>query len=249
LFARRWALAAHDDDATVRDRLVRDINRGEGYFRGAVIEALGDYRATYAVEALISVAEGHGSLQDDALLALGKIGDERAVDAMAGVQNDASETLQPIVSATACLLQIDCEAQMRYVIDALHYGAEIADGESQRLLRSAASGLAALSLRGHMAALDALFETGVVSEDPARAPIALAVGTVALRQPDVVRKALESRPTPDGELLLLRDAFDMLDEDLAEERFYTRTRQSYWNATEGSAARTFAETALRVLEF
>ena len=74
-------------------------------------------------------------------------------------------------------------------------------------------------------------------------------GTVALRQPDVVRTALERRPMPDTELLLLRDAFDMLDEDMAEERFYLRMRQSYWNAADGSSARRFAETALRVLEF
>lgn len=243
------ALAAHDDDPTVRDRLVRDINRGEGYFRGTVIEALGDHGAGYAVDALISIAENRGSLQDDALLALGKIGDERAVDAVAGVQEGASETLQPVVSATACLLKIDCEAQVRYVVDALRYGAEIADGDSQRLLRSAASGLAALSLHGHATALDALLEVGVASEEPARAPIALALGTVALRHPDLVRTALESRPMPDAELLLLRDAFDMLDEDLAEERFYARMRQSYWAAADGSVTRTFTEAALRVLEF
>ena len=243
------ALAAHDDDPTVRSRLVRDIDSGEGFFRGAVIEALGDYGATYAVDSLVAIAEDPGSLQDDALLALGKIGDERAVDAMASVQDDASDTLQPIVSATACLLGIDCERQLRYVIDALSYGAQITDGDSQRLLRSAAAGLAALAMRRNQAALDALFEIGVASEDPARAPIALALGTVALRQPDIVRSALEGRSMPDAELLLLRDAFDMLDEDLAEERFYSRMRQSYWDAADGSAARAFAETALRVLEF
>ena len=109
--------------------------------------------------------------------------------------------------------------------------------------------LAALAMRDHPAALDTLFEVGVTSESPARAPIALALGAVALRQPDVVRTALERRPMPDTELLLLRDAFNMLDEDMAEERFYLRMRRSYWNAADGSSARRFAETALRVLEF
>ena len=42
------ALAAHDDDLAVQVRLVRDIDRGQEYFRGAVIEALGDYGAVYA---------------------------------------------------------------------------------------------------------------------------------------------------------------------------------------------------------
>lgn len=243
------ALAAHDDDPDVRRHLVRDVDRGEGYFRGAVIEALGDHGAGYAVEALVAIAESQGTLQDDALLALGKIGDRRAVAAMAGVQDQAAETLQPIVSATACLLGIECERHLAYVIDTLRYGAQAADDEAQRLLRSAASGLAALALRDHSAALDALFEVGVESEDPARAPIALALGTVALRSPAVVRASLERRPDPAGELLLLRDAFDMLDEDLAEERFYAQLRESFWHAPDGSASRAFAETALRVLEF
>lgn len=243
------ALAAHSDHLGVRRLLLRDVDRGEGFFRGAVIEALGDYRVSYAIEPLVAIATSQGTLQDDALLALGKIGDEQAVDVMSEVQAQADETLQPIVSATACLLGIDCDGQLAYVIDALRYGAQIADADSQRLLRSAASGLAALALREHRAALDALFEVGVRSEDPARAPIALALGTVALRAPDIVRVALEGRLTLDGELLLLRDAFDMLDEDLAEERFYARMRQAYWDAPDGSASRVLAEAALRVLEF
>ena len=73
------ALAAHDDDAAVRARLVRDVDEGEAYFRGGVIEALGDYGASYAVEPLVRIASEGGPLRDDALLALGKIGDERAL--------------------------------------------------------------------------------------------------------------------------------------------------------------------------
>ena len=243
------ALAAHGDHPDVRRRLVQDVDRGEGFFRGAVIEALGDHGATYAVDALVAVAASRGTLQDDALLALGKIGDDRAVAAMAGVQAQADEGLQPIVSATACLLGIDSGAQLQYVIDALRYGARTTEGDNQELVRNAASGLAALALREHEAALDALFEVGTISQDPARAPIALALGRVALRAPDIVRVALERRAEPDAELLLLRDAFDMLDEDLAEERFYANMRQSYWEAPEGSTSRVLAETALRVLEF
>ena len=243
------ALAAHDEDSAVRDRLVRDIDRGEGYFRGAVIEALGDHVATYAVDSLIRIATEAGPLQDDALLALGKIGGSGALAAIRSVQEKTSETLQPIVSSAACLLEVDCPNQLRYVVDALRYGAQLTSGTSPDLLRSASSGLAALAARGHREALDALFDTGFTSTDAARAPIALAAGTVALRTPGLVQASLKDRIMPDGELLLLRDAFDMLDEDLAEERFYVLMRQAYWAATEGSPERRIAEAAIQVLEF
>ena len=243
------ALAAHDDNAAVRERLVRDIDRGEGFFRGAVIEALGDRSAEYALEPLVRIAQEAGSLQDDALLALGKIGGAQAEATLRAVQRNASETLQPVVSSAACLLNIDYANQLLYVTDALRYGAEIADGDSQDLVRSAASGLAALAVRGNRDALDALFETGQDARGAARAPIALALGTVALRSPDIVRAALEERPTPDADLLLLRDAFDMLDEDFAEERFYVLMRSAYWAGAEGSDQRRVAEAAIEVLEF
>ena len=103
--------------------------------------------------------------------------------------------------------------------------------------------------RGNRNALDALFETGQTARGAARAPIALALGTVALRSPDIVRAALEERPTPDADLLLLRDAFDMLDEDFAEERFYVLMRSAYWSTAEGSDRRRVTEAAIEVLEF
>ena len=243
------ALAAHDDDAAVRDRLVLDIDRGEGFFRGAVIEALGDRGAAYALEPLIRIAEEPGPLQDDALLALGKIGGGRARATLGIVQRTAAPALQPIVSAAACLLNLDSADQLRYLTAALQYGAKTDDGDAQELLRSAASGLAALAVRGNREALDALLETGRNASGPARAPIALALGTVALRSPEIVQVALVERSTLDADLLLLRDAFDMLDEDFAEERFYVLMRSAYWAAVEGSIQRRVAEAAIEVLEF
>jgi HEAT repeat protein len=251
------ALAANDDTQDVKGRLIREIERGEGYFRGAVIEALGDYGAEYAVDALIDIVSEDGPLRDDALLALGKIGDRRAVGPVAAVQADADETLQPVVSATACLLDIDCESQFRYVTDALGYGAQSADGDDQELLRSASSGLAALAITGNRDALDVLFDVGVTASDQARAPIAIAIGTVAFRNPAIVRRALvergsgtqDSSTVPENELMLLRDAFDMLDEDFAEERFYVLMRGDYWTSPEGSDDQSVAEAAIRILEF
>ena len=244
------ALAAHDDsDEAVRSRLVRDIDQGEDFFRGAVIEALGDHGAVYAVDSLVEIARERGPLQDDALLALGKISDPRVMDAMEALQGSASDTLQPVVSATACLLGIDCAEHVAYVVDVLRYGAQVAKNGNQALLRGAAAGLSALAMRGDRVALDALFEVGITSIHPSRAPIALALGTVALRSPEEVRAALVRRATIHEDLLLLRDAFDMLDEDLAEERFYALIRRAYWEAAEGSATRESAEVAIQVLEF
>lgn len=243
------ALAAHDDDEAVRERLVRDIDRGESYFRAAVIEALGDRRAAYAVDPLIAIVSEPGALQGDALLALGKIGDRRAAGVVAASRSRAADALQPVVSAAACLLGIDCGEQVRYVVGALRYGAQNTADGSLPLLRQAASGLAALAARGRRAALDALLDVGLDADAPARAPIALALGSVALRRPELLPAALAGRTTSEADLLLLRDAFDMLDEDMAEERFYAHLRRAYWEGADGSAARALAAATIRVLEF
>lgn len=249
------ALAANADDPAVRERLILDIDRGQGYFRGAVIEALGDHRAAYAVESLIPIIEDPGPLRDDALLALGKIGDGRVLAPLRAVQENADTTLQPVVSATACLLNISCEAQLTYINNALRYAAAAEDGENQELLRSASTALAALAIDGRSEALATLFEVGLTASETARAPIALALGAVALRNPMAVRAALagdrDEDPTviPEAELLLLRDAFDMLDEDFAEERFYVLMRQDYWAGLGDARAQAIAEAAIRILEF
>lgn len=243
------ALAANDDGKAVREQLVRDIDRGETFFRAVVIEALGDHRAEYAVDALLPLAAAPGVLQDDALLALGKIGDRRAAGVIAEAHPLVDETLQPVMSAASCLLGRGCEAQVGYVEEALRYGAGAAGDDARQLLRNAASSLAALAVRDNRAALDVLLDVGMDADASARAPIALAVGTVALRRPDVARAALEEPGAREASLTLLREAFDMLDEDMAEERFYAYVRREYWGSAEGSAARTVAEATLRALEF
>lgn len=248
------ALAANDEDAVVQQKLVQEIHRGQEYFRGAVIEALGDHRAGYAVDALIGIISDEGPLRDDALLALGKIGDRRALVPLSGVQRAADPALQPIVSATACLLEVNCEGQFEYIAGTLSYSAKAGDADSQELVRSAATALAALAVDGQRSALDALFDVGLTAPEEARAPIAIALGTVALRNGSIVRAALvddgeSDTSASEAKLLLLRDAFDILDEDFAEERFYTLIRRDYWAATEGSHAQAVAEATIRTLEF
>ena len=251
------ALAAHDDDVSVRERLLKDIDRGEGYFRGGVIEALGDYRAMYAAERLVKIESEEGPLRDDAVLALGKIGDKRALQVVAAAQIDAvtvdseNPRMLPIVSAAACLLGTDYENQIQYVVEALRYGLT-ADSDDLSLLRAASMAAAAVSMAGRQGsttALRALIDVGVEAADPIRAPIALAVGTVALRTPATMASALADRNDLRPSLLLLRDAFDMLDEDMAEERFYVLMRNNFWGETENSVTRSVAEAAMEILEF
>ena len=243
------ALAAHDADADVRRLLVLDIDRGQASFRSSVIEALGDHGAAYAVDALLRIAREPGPLSDDALLALGKIGDSRALPAVRAAQNELSDDLQPVVSAAACLLGVDCGQQQHYIVSILQYGART--GTDRERMRNAAAGAAALALGGRRDALDALFAAGAETEpdDPARAPLALASGTVGLRRPALLLPALAARDDVDAALTLLRDAFDLLSEDLAEERFYVALREAYSAPGAGDARRDIAARAVSILEF
>jgi len=119
----------------------------------------------------------------------------------------------------------------------------------QPLLRSAASGLGALAIAGNRDALDALITRGVPARDPERAPLALALGTVAIGNTPLLLKALDVQTDPAPAIDLLRDAFDMLEEDLEEERFFALVRRTYWEAPEGSPTRRIAEALIQRLEF
>ena len=240
------ALAAHDADPAARKRLVADIDRGVDFFRGAVIEALGDYGAAYALDPLMRIAIEPGPLQDDALLALARIGDARALPAVASLQG-RDAVLEPMVSAAAASLGADPEEHTRFVAESLRFA--VAGVDQQNLLRSAAAGLGALASTGDAVALKVLFDVGVGAAGIAREPIALVLGMLAMRRPAAVLAHLETRTDLDAAALVLRDAFDMLDEDLEEEHFFVAARGAFWAAPEQSPARTVAEELIRVLEF
>jgi HEAT repeat protein len=241
------ALAAHGYDARVQPVLVREVGRGEDFFRSAVIEALGDYKAAYAFEALTAVAKLDGPLQDDAALALGKIGDKRALETLAGLQRTAPRVRQPSVAAGICLLGINCEAHENYLIETLKFAD--ANIGFQDLLRGAAYGLGALGVRGRQTALQALFDVGIPSRDPTRAPVALAIATIALRNTPLMMRMLEQHPTPAEAIGLLAEGFDMLEEDLEKERFFAFARRTYWASAEGSAVRTLTQALIGKLDF
>jgi hypothetical protein len=241
------AIAAHGSDPRAREALVPLVMRGEDSFRGALIDALGDYRGRYALPQLLDVSKRDGPLQDDAITAIGKIGDPSARSTLSGLQQTADPDVQPTISAAFCLLEIDCDAQRAYLSRTLAFAA--ADSSYQPLLRGVAHALGTLASRGRAWALTALLDAGIPAADPARAPLALSVGLVALRDPTQLLQTLEGRSDLARAIELLRDAFDMLSEDFEEERFAVALRQAYWSATEGSVRRKTAEALLHQLEF
>jgi HEAT repeat protein len=241
------ALAAAGDDPRVQPLLSREAMRGEDFFRSAVIEALGDYKARYAFDALTAVAKLDGPLQDDTALALGKIGDKRALETLANLQRTAPRNAQPYVAAAICLLGVNCESHEGYLIRTLKFSDD--NIGYQELLRSAAAGLAALGVAGHDTSVSSLIEIGIPARESTRAPAALGVATVALRKPQVMLKLLQEYPQRADAVSLLADGFDMLEEDFEKERFFALVRRTYWDAPEGSPTRDLMQTLIGKLDF
>lgn len=241
------ALAALGTDATVQQALTREAFRGQDFFRSAVIEALGDHKATYALAALSDIARLDGPLRDDAALALGRLGDPAAVATLSALQRTASREDQTVIAAAICLTGRNCESHRGFLAESLAFAAK--QTGFQELLRGAATGLGALAERGDLVALQTLIDAGVAAQDPVRAPIALALGRTAVRNPAVVLTALEQSADPAAALLLLRDAFDMLEEDFDEETFFATMRRAYWQAAAGSPTRALVNRLMTVLEF
>jgi HEAT repeat protein len=241
------ALAAGGGDPRVRQALVREIGRGEDFFRSVVIEALGDYRAAYAYDALTAVAGLDGPLLDDAALALGKIADRRALETLAGLQRTAPKTAQPFIAAAICLLGVNCDSHQNYLIETLKFADQ--NIGFQELLRGAATGLAALGVAGRRGAAEALLEVGMPSRDPTRAPVTLALATIALRNTPLMLSLLEQHPKRSEAVALVAEGFDMLEEDLEKERFFALARRTYWDSKEGSTTRDLMQTLIGKLDF
>lgn len=241
------ALAASAADPRVRDLLADLVMKGQDFFRSGVIEAMGDYKVAAALPALTKVAGLDGPLQDDAVLAVGKIGDKRSLELLAGLQRTAPKSVQPSIAAAICLLGVNCSSHQGYLAEALRFS--VATAGYQELLRASAAGLSALAIAGDQASAALLIEVGAPSRDPARAAIALALGAVALRNPPAMLKTLEALDDPKPGIVLLGEAFDMLEEDLDEERFFAIVRRGYWAAPAGSATRRIATALIQTLEF
>lgn len=240
------ALAAHGRDPKVQAVLEREVMRGVDFFRAAVIEALGAHKAVYALDELMTIARQDGPLQDDAVRAIGLLGDKRGLAALAAVQRDAARELQPTIAAAICGLGSNCDGHVRFVRESLVFATR--NLGYQELARASATALADLSAIGRKDALPVLFELGMPANEPVRAPIALAVGRAVIHTPLRAIEIVPGLPRQDA-TLLLRDAFDMLEEDYAEERFFAAIRRQYWEATPDASVRAAAQVLITALEF
>ncbi len=67
--------------------------------------------------------------------------------------------------------------------------------------------------------------------------------------PQIILKVLENDAVREPAIELLREAFDMLEEDYDEERFFATVRRAYWQAPANSPARRVADALIQKLEF
>lgn len=241
------ALAAMATEPRVQAALLRDVGRGVDHFRASVIEALGDYRHAWAVGRTLEIAKLEGPLQDDAIIALGKIGDKRGLATLAELQRTAPRELQASIAAAICLLGVNCSSHVGYLQRVLTFAED--NPGYQELLRGAASGLGAIAVNGNAEALGLLLDAGIPSQDPVRAPLALATGLVALRNAPLLLQVLQDRPDTQRAIELLAEGFDMLEEDLEEERFFATVRRGYWAAPESAPVRKISEQLITKLDF
>jgi HEAT repeat protein len=243
------ALGSVTDDARIHETLVREAGRGQDFFRSVVIEALGDYKAQYAFDALAGLVKIDGPLQSDAAIALGKLGDKRALDALMALQRTAPRSSQPYMAAAICLLGMNCESQQKFLSETLRF----ADRNSgyQDSMRASAAALAQLAVGGafERGAVDVLFDVGTPSGESTRAPVSLAVATIALRRTPAMLSTLEARPDRDAAIGLLAEGFDGLTEDYEKERFFAFVRRSFREAAEGSPRRALIQTLIEKLDF
>lgn len=239
------ALAALDDNADVQRALLAEAGRGLDFFRSAVIEALGDHRAVYAIDALALVAVREGPLQDDAVLALGRIGERRAMSTLSSLTNPPLEVI-PALQAAQCLLEDGCTTRITVLADTSRSRAA-----SPESARAAVAALGAVAARGHDGATSALVALAAGDTARLRDNVALALAEVALRRPDHVIAWLgrASADVRTGAIDLLRDGFQRLEEDFAEEQFYAAARAAYWAAPDGSPTRTLMAGLIDRLEF
>ena len=240
------ALAALGDDMRVQRALLGEIGRGLDFFRGAVIDALGRRRAGYALDGIAAVAKTPGPLQDDAMIALGRIGGPRALAVLKPLAAESpSQALALTLHAAHCLAGEACDAAIKILVDAV-----MAPSVSAAVVRSGVSGLTAIAAGGNPVAMGALMtaaERGGVLRDQS----AIGIGTVAVMNPDFVFGWLDrmQQASREAAITLLKDGFDDLEEDFGEELFFAATRAAYWKAADGSATRSLSSLLIQRLEF
>ena len=237
------AVAAHADNLTVQRALLAEVGRGLDFFRSAVIQALGEHRATFAVKAIIPITGLEGSLQDDAILALGRIGDRAAIPTLSALTSVPPEAA-PALEAARCMMGDKCEERIAWL-------AQFARAQERpAIARATVAALGAVASEGQAAAIDALFALEPTSTR-LRGDVAVTLGTMALRRPqETIRWLAQAPDDRRGRAIeLLKEGFESLEEDFAEEHFFAAARAAYWAAPEGSATRALTAALIDKLEF
>jgi hypothetical protein len=163
------------------------------------------------------------------------------------LQRSAPRSTQPSLASAICLLGVNCDSHENYLVETLKFADK--NLGYQEMLRSAATGLGAIAVAGHEEAAIGLFDVGIPSRDPTRAPVALALATIALRKTALMMSVLEKHPARDQAMALLAEGFDMLEEDLDKERFFAFTRRSYWDSPKDSPKRALMQALIGKLDF
>jgi hypothetical protein len=239
------AIAAQAAEPQARAALLPLVDKGDDVFRGAVITALAEARTASAIEPIRAIAQLDGPLQEDAIVALGRIGDRAVLPALAALQQSAPPERKPAIAAAVCLIGLDCPAQLAYLDGALKFAA----GRDARMAGAVARALGSLAASGQAGAWAPLFDVGGPAREPDRTAIAMSAGLAAMRNPATTLAALETRADRAASIELIRDAFDLLSqEDYAQERFFRAVRQMYWDAAAGSPKRALAEAIISGLD-
>lgn len=238
------AVAALGSNPQVQKALVPEVTRGVDFFRAAAIDSLGRHRAAYAADAIAGVAALEGPLQDDAVLALARLGGARARTALAALKNPP-RTLVPTIRAAQCLIGEPCDAILKELVEAAS-----AQGATTSLVRATVTGLSAVAASGNGAAFNALLtlaERGGAVRDES----ALGLAAAAVRNPERTLAWLDGLrdPVRGAALDLLKLGFEDLEEDFGEEQFFAATRAFYWKSPESSSGRTLASDLISKLEF
>jgi HEAT repeat protein len=239
------ALAVVGTTTEVQRALIAEIGRGLDFFRSAVIEALGDKRTSYALDPIAAIAKVDGPLQDDAVIALGKIGDRRAVSTLNSIEKPGPD-LTTSLHAAICLLGDDCPGHIKALSETISRVREPAQN-----VRAAASALATIAANGSEAATSALLAASPDADDLVRQQVAVALATVALRNPDHVITWFQSLPADrqSTAMMLIQDGFARLENDYAEEQFFVAVRGAYWKTAEESPQRVLLATLIQKLDF
>ena len=241
----RTVAAAAGTDALAQRALIAEVGRGLDFFRSAVIEALGDYHAAFAAAPIAELATTEGPLQDDAVLALGRIGGPQAAATFKVLTNPPLDVI-PALHAAQCLFEDACAMHLQVLTDTARSVVAKPD-----VVRAAVAAIGAVAARGDAVATTTLVTLATTGSQAVRRDATLAFAGLALRRAafmiDWLSRAPDDVRVP--AIDLLHEGFDSLEEDFAEEQFFAAARTAYWKAPDGSHERSVNATLIDKLEF